>query len=108
MADDDVEITGEIRDKLIERKQDGARQGRLLTGTTADPERDRLPPGQRLVKDWPVLDLGAEPEVTEQKFRLDVDGAVENRLSLRWDEFMALPMTENVSDMHCVTQWSRY
>ena len=37
MAEDDVEITGKIRDKLIERKQDWARDGRLLTGTTADP-----------------------------------------------------------------------
>jgi DMSO/TMAO reductase YedYZ molybdopterin-dependent catalytic subunit len=55
-----------------------------------------------------VLDLGAQPNVTEQRFRLDVDGAVENRLSLRLDEFMALPQTEQVSDMHCVTQWSRY
>jgi hypothetical protein len=39
MAEDDIEITGKIRDKLIERKQDWAREGRLLTGTTADPER---------------------------------------------------------------------
>ena len=108
MAEDDVEITGKVRDKLIERKQDWARDGRLLTGTTADPDKDRLPPGQRLVKDWPVLDLGAQPNVTEAKFRLDVDGAVENRLSLRLDEFMALPMSESFSDMHCVTQWSRY
>jgi DMSO/TMAO reductase YedYZ molybdopterin-dependent catalytic subunit len=108
MDEDDIEITGQIREKLIERKQDWAREGRLLTGTTADPDHDRLPPGQRLVKDWPVLDLGAEPNVTEQKFRLDVDGAVEHRLSLRLDEFMALPMAEDVSDIHCVTQWSRY
>ena len=77
MTDDDVTISGHIRDKLIEAKQTWAREGRLLTGTTADPERDRLPPGQRLVTDWPVLDLGAEPNVTPQKFRLDVDGAVE-------------------------------
>ncbi len=60
------------------------------------------------MKDWPVLDLGVQPNVPEQKFRLDVDGAVENRLSLRLDEFMALPQAEYVSDMHCVTQWSRY
>jgi DMSO/TMAO reductase YedYZ molybdopterin-dependent catalytic subunit len=105
---DDVEITGRIRDKLIERKQAWARDGRLLTGTAGDPERDRLPPGQRLVTDWPVLDLGAEPNVTPQKFRLDVDGAVENRLSLSLEEFMALPQAESVSDIHCVTQWSRY
>jgi len=108
VADADIEITGKIKDKLIARKQDWAREGRLLTGTTADPARDRLPPGQRLVRDWPVLDLGAEPDVTPQKFRLDIDGAVEHRLSLRLDEFMALPQAESVSDMHCVTQWSRY
>jgi DMSO/TMAO reductase YedYZ molybdopterin-dependent catalytic subunit len=104
----DVEITGQIRDKLVERKQNWARQGRLLTGTSADPQRDRLPPGQRLVRDWPVLDLGAEPNVTPEKFRLDVDGVVENKLSLRLEEFMALPQSESISDIHCVTQWSRY
>ncbi|HUN38900.1 MAG TPA: sulfite oxidase-like oxidoreductase [Acetobacteraceae bacterium] len=108
MADDGVEITGRIKDKLIEAKQAWAREGRLLTGTTADPARDRLPPGQLLVTDWPVLDLGAEPNVTEQKFRLDIDGAVENRLSLSFAEFMALPQAESMSDIHCVTQWSRY
>ena len=105
---EDVEFTGAIKDKLIERKQDWAREGRLLTGHHADPGKDRLPPGQRLMKDWPVLDLGAQPNVTEQKFRLDIDGAVENRLSLTLQDFMTLPMTESVADMHCVTQWSRY
>lgn len=107
-SDGDVPVSGAIRDKLIARKQDWARQGRLLTGTMADPARERLPPGQRLVRDWPVLDLGAQPQVTEQTFRLDVDGAVEDRLSLNWAEFLALPQTDSVSDMHCVTQWSRY
>lgn len=108
MAEDDVPISGQIRDKLVEKKQAWARDGRLLTGTQSTPEKDRLPPGQRLVTDWPVLDLGAEPHVTPEKFRLDVDGVVENKLSLRLDEFMALPQTESVSDIHCVTQWSRY
>ena len=55
-----------------------------------------------------MLDLGAEPNVTPEKFRLDIDGAVAHRLSLRLDEFMALPQTESVCDIHCVTQWSRY
>ena len=65
-------------------------------------------PGQHLVTDWPVLDPGAEPDVTEPKFRLDVDGAVENHLSPQLDEFVALPMMEDVSDMHGVDQRSRY
>jgi DMSO/TMAO reductase YedYZ molybdopterin-dependent catalytic subunit len=106
--DQDDGVPAGAREKLIERKRDWAREGRLLTGTTADRDAQRLPPGQRLVKDWPVLDLGIQPDVTPQKFRLDVDGAVMNPLSLRLDEFMALPQTDSVSDMHCVTQWSNY
>ena len=94
--------------KLVEAKRAWARDGRLLTGTTADPAQQRLPPGQRLVKDWPVLDLGARPNITPERFRLDIDGAVHRPLSLRLDEFMALPQADSVSDMHCVTQWSRY
>jgi DMSO/TMAO reductase YedYZ molybdopterin-dependent catalytic subunit len=107
-SEDDIERTGAIREKLIEKKQDWAREGRLLTGTTADPARDRLPPGQKLVQDWPVLDLGIQPDVRPEKFRLDIDGAVENRIGMTLDEVMALPQQETISDMHCVTQWSRY
>jgi DMSO/TMAO reductase YedYZ molybdopterin-dependent catalytic subunit len=60
------------------------------------------------VKDWPVLDLGVQPDVAKEKFRLRVEGLVENRLALDWEGFMALPQSEMVVDIHCVTQWSRY
>jgi DMSO/TMAO reductase YedYZ molybdopterin-dependent catalytic subunit len=106
--DEDAGLPEGAREKLIARKQDWAREGRLLTGTTADRATRRLPPGQRLVKDWPVLDLGIQPDVSREKFRLDVIGAVANPFSLSWEEFLALPQVESVSDMHCVTQWSRY
>ncbi len=96
------------KDKLIARKQDWAREGRLLTGTVADPAVARLPPGQVLVRDWPVLDLGIQPDITALKFRLDLIGAVERPFSLDLDAFLALPRHDSVSDMHCVTQWSRY
>jgi DMSO/TMAO reductase YedYZ molybdopterin-dependent catalytic subunit len=105
---DGITRSGRIKEKLIEAKQDWAREGRLLTGATADPARDRLPPGQTLVRDWPVLDLGIQPNVPVEKFKLDLDGALENRISLSLAEFMALPQSESVSDIHCVTQWSRY
>jgi DMSO/TMAO reductase YedYZ molybdopterin-dependent catalytic subunit len=108
MPDDDIPVTGAIKDKLIRTKERWAEEGRLLTGTHGDPERDRLPPGQTLVKDWPVLDLGVQPDVSRDKFRLRLEGLVENRLALDWDGFMALPQTEMVRDIHCVTQWSRY
>ncbi len=95
------------RSKLIAAKRQWAADGRLLTGTTAESTQ-RLPPGQRLVTDWPVLDLGNQPEVTPARFRLDIDGAVRRPLSLNWQEYQSLPTTEQTSDMHCVTQWSRY
>jgi DMSO/TMAO reductase YedYZ molybdopterin-dependent catalytic subunit len=59
MADQDNEA-GQFREKLIRRKQEWAAEGRLLTGRTSRPEAERLPPGQREVKNWPVLDLGAQ------------------------------------------------
>ncbi len=68
----------------------------------------RLPPGQRLVTNWPVLDLGVQPHVPTDAWRLDIDGAVVNPLSLDWAQFMGLPQDEDRSDIHCVTQWSRY
>jgi DMSO/TMAO reductase YedYZ molybdopterin-dependent catalytic subunit len=33
---------------------------------------------------------------------------VANPFTLTWDEFLALPQAEDVSDFHCVTTWSRY
>jgi DMSO/TMAO reductase YedYZ molybdopterin-dependent catalytic subunit len=94
--------------KLLRTKQQWARDHRLITGTTADPAYVRLPPGQTLVKDWPVLDLGEQPDIPAHKFRLDIDGAVAHPISLDLAAFMALPQTASRSDLHCVTQWSRY
>ena len=108
MTDDDVPLTGRVRAKLVETKQGWAREGRLLTGSTADPAAERLPPGQRLVEDFPVLDLGVQPEVTPANWRLRLEGLVMAPLRLTLDEFMALPQAERTNDIHCVTQWSRY
>jgi DMSO/TMAO reductase YedYZ molybdopterin-dependent catalytic subunit len=83
--------------------------GRSPEGTGA-PNRHGLPAvpvGQHLVKNWPVLDLGEQPEVALSDWRLEVSGAVDHPLALRWDDFLALPQAEDVSDFHCVTTWSR-
>lgn len=100
-------IFGKIKDKLLAKKQEWAETGRGLTGTTA-PHEQRLPPGQHLVRDWPVLDLGIQPQIPTSSFTLTLDGAVEYPITLTWAELMALPQSESVSDMHCVTTWSRY
>ena len=62
MSDDDVTLFGKLKSKLIDSKQKWAESGRLLTGKTAG-HAQRLPPGQRQVENWPVLDLGIQPDI---------------------------------------------
>jgi DMSO/TMAO reductase YedYZ molybdopterin-dependent catalytic subunit len=102
-----------IKDKLIATKQLWAQEGRLLTGRPIDSKRahreeDRLPPGQRKTTDWPVLDLGVKPNIPLDRWRLRVDGLVEQPMRLDWAAFQALPQTDLTSDIHCVTAWSRF
>ena len=68
-----------IRDKLVAVKQAWARAGRLLTGNPDPDHAMRLPPGQRLVTNWPVLDLGIQPDVPKSEWRLTVANLSRNR-----------------------------
>ncbi len=106
-GNDGAKVPDGARNKLIRRKQEWAEEGRLLTGQGADPARTRLPPGQREVKTWPVLDLGVQPKIDLKLWRLVVDGLVESPVTLDWDGFNQLPHSELRSDIHCVTSWSR-
>jgi DMSO/TMAO reductase YedYZ molybdopterin-dependent catalytic subunit len=94
--------------KLTRTKQKWAREGKFLTGRTARPEEDRLPPGQHLVRDWPVLDLGLQPDIPQDRWTLDVAGLVERPTRLDFAALGALPRSRIKSDIHCVTSWSRY
>jgi DMSO/TMAO reductase YedYZ molybdopterin-dependent catalytic subunit len=108
MSDDGVRIEGALREKLVRVKEMWARDGRLITGQVSDPARDRVPPGQTLVADLPVLDLGIQPEVPLAAASLALDGLVEEPATLNWAALQALPQEERVHDIHCVTQWSRF
>jgi DMSO/TMAO reductase YedYZ molybdopterin-dependent catalytic subunit len=70
----------------------------------------RLPPGQYLTEKWPVLHAGDVPpypaDLAGWDFR--VYGAVEEPVTLTWDELGALPTTTVTQDIHCVTRWSRF
>ena len=95
-------------EKLARTKEKWARDGRGLTGTSADPNKVRLPPGQRLTKDFPVLDLGVQPNVAQSDWSLSVAGQVGHPLKWTWRDFMAQPQVTLTNDIHCVTTWSRY
>src|SRR5262245_52275918 len=86
------------------------RWARKMAGK-ARPEvrsRDRLPPGQRQVHNFPVLDLGLHPVIPLEQWELRIHGQVENPVSLTWTGFMALPQFKDTSDFHCVTTWSQF
>jgi DMSO/TMAO reductase YedYZ molybdopterin-dependent catalytic subunit len=104
MSEDDIPADS----KLTTSKRRWAAEGKFLTGKIARAETDRLPPGQHLVKNWPVLDLGVQPQIRLDTWRLELRGLVENQLTLSWKSFLALDQTAKVSDIHCVTTWSRY
>jgi DMSO/TMAO reductase YedYZ molybdopterin-dependent catalytic subunit len=105
---DEHDATKAPPSKLTTTKQRWAHEGKFLTGHSARPETERLPPGQHLVKDWPVLDLGEQPNIDRRFWRFDVIGAVENPVSWDWATFAAQPQSQRVTDIHCVTTWSRY
>ena len=60
----------------------------------------KLPAGQHEVKNWPVLDLGEQPDIDTRRWKLDVGGLVEHPVALDWNAFMSLPQVEDVSDFH--------
>ncbi len=108
MTEEKPGLLAGIKQKLVASKERWAREGRLLTGKAGDPARDRLPPGQRDVKNWPVLDLGIQPMLPPSRWRLSIDGLVENPIVWDMDDFMAQPRFRSTSDIHCVTAWSRF
>src|SRR5512141_1563303 len=83
-------LIGKIKDKLIRSKQEWAAEGRLITGRPDMGHVNRLPPGQKEVKNWPVLDLGVQPDVKLENWRLQIMGLVENPVALTFAQFQAL------------------
>lgn len=92
--------------KLTRTKMDWARDGRIPKGRSDGG--GRLPPGQHLSRDWPVLDLGYKPLIPQDRWELTVAGAVEAPGKFDWSAFQALPQSTLQMDIHCVTTWSTY
>lgn len=92
--------------KLIAAKIALAKKGRKQARIPVDTAT-RIPPGQKLVTNFPVLDLGIRPNVNTSNWSLRVFGMVENELSLQWMDFRQLPQVCLTADFHCVTRWSQ-
>ena len=66
-----------------------------------------IPVGQTATSKWPVLDLGIQPDISLAEWKLVLTGEVEEPVELNWEQFMDLPQTNDTSDFHCVTAWSK-
>jgi DMSO/TMAO reductase YedYZ molybdopterin-dependent catalytic subunit len=71
------------------------------------PEGDRLPPGQYLTRDFPVLSAGPTPEISLDEWELSVTGAVDEPRRWTWAELQLLSQERTTVDIHCVTSWSK-
>lgn len=68
--------------------------------------KSKLPPGQQLVNTLPILDLGIQPRISLDEWRLEISGLVAKPTILNWASILELPQKEEKSDFHCVTGWS--
>lgn len=87
-------------DRFISRGFRGRRQ--------QDPAlAGRIPPGQYLTSDFPVLSAGPTPRTPLDRWDFDIRGAVAAPAHWTWDQFRALPTETVTVDIHCVTKWSK-
>jgi DMSO/TMAO reductase YedYZ molybdopterin-dependent catalytic subunit len=67
----------------------------------------RIPPGQYLTYDFPVLSAGPTPHRDLAEWTFEIRGAVDEVRSWDWEAFQALPSETVTVDIHCVTKWSK-
>jgi len=68
----------------------------------------RLPPGQYLTEDFPVLSAGPTPRVSQEQWSLTLKTGPRPVKRWTWDEIRALPQSRLTRDIHCVTKWSKF
>jgi DMSO/TMAO reductase YedYZ molybdopterin-dependent catalytic subunit len=67
----------------------------------------RIPPGQYLTHDFPVLSAGPTPRTPLQEWSFSIGGEVDAQATWSWEEFLQLPSEAVTVDIHCVTKWSK-
>ncbi len=67
----------------------------------------RVPPGQYVTDDFPVLSAGPTPRTALEQWTFAITGEVSQPKTWTWDEFRALPSERFTTDIHCVTKWSK-
>jgi DMSO/TMAO reductase YedYZ molybdopterin-dependent catalytic subunit len=78
-----------------------------LRGKIDREDLPRVPPGQFVTKGWPVLHYGDVPSFDPLTWDFKVWGLVEHPLTLDYKALRELPTNQVMTDIHCVTRWSK-
>ena len=70
-------------------------------------EEDRVPPGQHVTTDFPVLSAGPTPHTPLPEWTFSITQSGDTLKSWTWQEMQALPAETITADIHCVTRWSK-
>jgi DMSO/TMAO reductase YedYZ molybdopterin-dependent catalytic subunit len=81
--------------------------GRRTPAGTPGDVRSRIPPGQYLTNDFPVLSAGPTPHYPIDRWSFTIEGLVREPVTWTWDEFMRLPARDWTVDISCVTKWTK-
>jgi DMSO/TMAO reductase YedYZ molybdopterin-dependent catalytic subunit len=76
-------------------------------GRRRDGDPERVPPGQYVTPDFPVLSIGPTPHTPLEDWDFQITGDLDEPRRWSWEEFRALPSEDVTRDIHCVTKWSK-
>ena len=78
-----------------------------FSGRRQRDQQDRLPPGQYLVRDFPVLSAGPTPHLSTDRWEFTITTETGKVHTWNWAEMLALPAEDVTVDLHCVTKWTK-
>lgn len=94
---------------MMQNKADRLKGARVpQTPELGQDMQHRLPPGQTLTESFPILHEGSVPEYDMNLWNLRIFGEVEEEQFFTFEDLQKLPVTRTVSDIHCVTRWSKF
>ncbi|NEW04996.1 sulfite oxidase-like oxidoreductase [Paenibacillus sp. SYP-B3998] len=91
----------------VDSKAERIKRMKLPVLKVAPELADRIPPGQVVTDRFPILHEGEVPNYEMSEWTLRVFGEVAEEKTFHYEELLALPQTQVVCDIHCVTRWSK-
>jgi DMSO/TMAO reductase YedYZ molybdopterin-dependent catalytic subunit len=70
-------------------------------------QKNRVPPGQDVTTDFPVLSAGPTPQIKLENWNFVLQLGASLLGKWNWAEFDTFPRTTIKTDIHCVTKWSK-